>query len=810
MPCYSAAHLQKPHNTNIINQPREVGHHRVKEPIIITYCFLHRFVNLSQLQASLYQLQSIVLHHQFISNPRLNPGASVTAAVFHSDYLVHITMRALRSLGYTGVAGRVCRGRLLPCWRDCLMERRASRIHRLFLHILQPINVGASGHLRGITGIPANMGHPPGYNGSFVNRVSSLCVDGNKGMASLMVSHTACKATDIAGLIPLLDPDAAAPDPAHPNIDDDAPPRHGPESLDLRRHRQDPEEEAPTRAEVGGLGGQGGPTIPGNEASGGEREVWMEAAAAQVTREQGKKNVWNSRENFSLCFLLVRRPQLRRGHPPLGYGRRRMEAADRSMDDLCDALMVEEILPRLSPKSLICLGCVSRRYNAMVTDPDFSARYWLRAGVFIQPLAHSGREPRPLFLSSSGGVLCSPATSAESMFGADLAFLPAPSAREKAYLRPFGASYCIRSTDVVMHSAAGLLLAAWMALPELPCPPAEWQSGLLRVDTDGDAAKKPNKFQVLLFNHPFQWRKPGGCFDLRLFSSDTGQWKTIQLHPPIHVADGLPDWTPIGQSGRAYCIVRIEFHDHAILYSSDEHSVDVIRLPTGIGTSLESRQLESSFFFPSCAEAARDDSAGGGPLPLLSFSFLTPLLFHLSSSGGAIRHTSSPGPLPATSTHKVCPNLLFTSCCAKRSSPNPSADLYNPLALTLWVGPMTHWVVPARSHPYLPLPSPPLPHAAVLTFLPLPTPVASPTARRPSSLPPRRRRRPSLPPSSFPAGTRVRPSDPLQTGRTSPILPLSHLSVSVLLRRRRRPIRDAFTVPEHPRGIPEPSLPFLL
>ncbi|KAF8696688.1 hypothetical protein HU200_036312 [Digitaria exilis] len=263
-----------------------------------------------------------------------------------------------------------------------------------------------------------------------------------------------------------------------------------------------------------------------------------------------------------------------------------MEAADRSMDDLCDALMVEEILPRLSPKSLICLGCVSRRYNAMVTDPDFSARYWLRAGVFIQPLAHSGREPRPLFLSSSGGVLCSPATSAESMFGADLAFLPAPSAREKAYLRPFGASYCIRSTDVVMHSAAGLLLAAWMALPELPCPPAEWQSGLLRVDTDGDAAKKPNKFQVLLFNHPFQWRKPGGCFDLRLFSSDTGQWKTIQLHPPIHVADGLPDWTPIGQSGRAYCIVRIEFHDHAILYSSDEHSVDVIRLPTGIGTSV--------------------------------------------------------------------------------------------------------------------------------------------------------------------------------------------------------------------------------
>ncbi|KAF8670998.1 hypothetical protein HU200_050276 [Digitaria exilis] len=193
------------------------------------------------------------------------------------------------------------------------------------------------------------------------------------------------------------------------------------------------------------------------------------------------------------------------------------------------------------------------------------------------------------------------------MFGADLAFLPAPSAREKAYLRRFGASYCARGTDVVMHSAAGLLLCSrgrihpvhfyvcnpvsgqWVALPELPCPSEEWQSGLLRVHTDdGDAAKKPNKFQVLLMNHPLHWRTPGGCFDLRLFSSDTGQWKTIQLQPPSPILDGFPDWSSIGQSTGTVCwIASIEGEDHATLYNSDEHSVvGVIRLPHVIGNGI--------------------------------------------------------------------------------------------------------------------------------------------------------------------------------------------------------------------------------
>jgi hypothetical protein len=34
--------------------------------------------------------------------------------------------------------------------------------------------------------------------------------------------------------------------------------------------------------------------------------------------------------------------------------------------------------------------------------------------------------------------------------------------------------------------------------------------------------------------------------------------------------------------------------------------------------------------------------------------------------------TSSPRPLPATSTQQVCLILLFCSFCAKRSTPNPN------------------------------------------------------------------------------------------------------------------------------------------
>ncbi|KAL6615053.1 hypothetical protein ACP70R_037323 [Stipagrostis hirtigluma subsp. patula] len=212
-------------------------------------------------------------------------------------------------------------------------------------------------------------------------------------------------------------------------------------------------------------------------------------------------------------------------------------ASDASMDVLCDTLMAEEILPRLLPKSLICLGAVSRRYHALTLRPDFAARYWPRAGVFFQPARCYYDEGRPRFLTVSGSGAQAPAT--ESFFGADLSFLPGPSAREKDYLRRVGARHSAQSGIVLMHSTAGLLLCSrgrirpvhfyvcnpvtwqWVALPELPWPPHQWQSGLLTLRTNRDGAIEG--FKVVLFNQPMHWREEDGCLDLRLFSSGTGQ-----------------------------------------------------------------------------------------------------------------------------------------------------------------------------------------------------------------------------------------------------------------------------------------------
>ena len=40
-----------------------------------------------------------------------------------------------------------------------------------------------------------------------------------------------------------------------------------------------------------------------------------------------------------------------------------------------------------APKSLLRLGAASRRYRALARSPDFAARYWRRAGAFLQPAA---------------------------------------------------------------------------------------------------------------------------------------------------------------------------------------------------------------------------------------------------------------------------------------------------------------------------------------------------------------------------------------------------------------------------------------
>ncbi|TVU34191.1 hypothetical protein EJB05_16022, partial [Eragrostis curvula] len=268
------------------------------------------------------------------------------------------------------------------------------------------------------------------------------------------------------------------------------------------------------------------------------------------------------------------------------------ESADGSMDALCDTLMVEEILPRLPPESLVRLGAASRRYKALSVLPDFAARYWQRAGVFFY--SHPWHRPR-FFPGRHHETDSMPGSSS-----ADLSFLPGPSAREKAHLRR-GVDHP-DSAVAIMHSAlGGLLLCSrgrlspvhfyvcnpvtrqWVALPELPWQPREWQSGLLTLhatadDDDGDGAgekkMKPKHFRVVLFNHPMHWREPGGCIYLRLFSSDTGQWKATQLQPLVIHSSVYGH--SLGPRGTAYWIAM---KDQAVAYDSVHHTVRVIQLP---------------------------------------------------------------------------------------------------------------------------------------------------------------------------------------------------------------------------------------
>ncbi|TVU34197.1 hypothetical protein EJB05_16028, partial [Eragrostis curvula] len=273
------------------------------------------------------------------------------------------------------------------------------------------------------------------------------------------------------------------------------------------------------------------------------------------------------------------------------------------MDLLCDTIMVEEILPRMHPISILRLGAASRRYNALVRDPDFAAGYWQRAGIFFQRSSWPAARP-PLFLTGDDDDEEEeddwPEPATEYMFGEDLGFLPGPSAAEKAYLRSVGSADNAGNVVNIMHSAAGLLLCSrgitlpmhfyvcnpvtcqWVALPELPWIPHQWRSGLLTVDTDEDAATASSnlkRFQVVLFNHPMHWLKPGGCIDLKLFSSDTGQWKVMQLQPPIRIEEPPYSWSPIlVQSGTAYWIM-LKAKDRAVAYNSVNHSVRFVGLP---------------------------------------------------------------------------------------------------------------------------------------------------------------------------------------------------------------------------------------
>ncbi|KAL6615102.1 hypothetical protein ACP70R_037372 [Stipagrostis hirtigluma subsp. patula] len=290
------------------------------------------------------------------------------------------------------------------------------------------------------------------------------------------------------------------------------------------------------------------------------------------------------------------------------------------LDEMCDTLLVEEILPRLPPKHLFRLRAVSRRFNALAVSrrfnalavsPEFAARYWHRprAGVFFQPLEQPDEFP-PRFLSD-------PATghddgaAIELVSGAELAFLPGPSAREEAYLRRV--DVVNTGSVVAVHSAAGGLLLCsrgrvctvhyyvcnqvtvsqthayptvtwqWVALPEFLPLTCREQCGHLTVSSSGgDNGTAAERFRVVIVNHPSNWVEPGGQLDLRVFSSDTGRWEAKQVPSPIlsDHAFGLPP--NLGRSGISYWMSS---GDEAIAFissgsGSDDANDSIVQLIT--------------------------------------------------------------------------------------------------------------------------------------------------------------------------------------------------------------------------------------
>ncbi|CAM0879899.1 unnamed protein product [Alopecurus aequalis] len=173
------------------------------------------------------------------------------------------------------------------------------------------------------------------------------------------------------------------------------------------------------------------------------------------------------------------------------------------------------------------------------------------------------------------------------MLAADLAFMPrlptVPRGRAESDMEIF-----------IVHATAGLLLCSrgkympvqyyvcnpvtwqWVALPDLPWPP-EYMSGLLSVTNNGDGSI--NCFQVVLFNHPRHWNRfGGGCLDLKVFSSVTGQWEAKQIWPPTPIDVVACGSTFLGQSGTAYWIGYNPMN-RLIAYNCLHHTIQVLPLP---------------------------------------------------------------------------------------------------------------------------------------------------------------------------------------------------------------------------------------
>ncbi|KAM0909091.1 hypothetical protein ACQ4PT_015039 [Festuca glaucescens] len=235
------------------------------------------------------------------------------------------------------------------------------------------------------------------------------------------------------------------------------------------------------------------------------------------------------------------------------------------MDLLC-ANIVEEILRRLPAKYLHRVRAVSRRYNDLVLSPGFVARYWQShsphlCGVFLQteslirPWGHF-----PDFLAGS------PRPSAmESMFASDLGFLP-HLPESQLQVETMGDARKI----LIVHSTAGLLLCCRgrnNVVQYYICNPVSWQ-------------------WVSLPELPV-WHLVGGYLDLKVFSSDTGQWRAMTIRSPHLDVDGYLSLF-LGQSGTVYS-AGYRAKDKIIAYNCNRNSIQVFPLPDSVPDSPNNR-----------------------------------------------------------------------------------------------------------------------------------------------------------------------------------------------------------------------------
>ncbi|RLM93949.1 hypothetical protein C2845_PM08G16760 [Panicum miliaceum] len=225
-------------------------------------------------------------------------------------------------------------------------------------------------------------------------------------------------------------------------------------------------------------------------------------------------------------------------------------ASSASMDALCDTLLVEEILPRLPPKSLLRLGATSRRYEALARSLGFAARYWRRAGAFLQPAAEQpGVFPR---------FLTAPA-------------MPGGGARARGSTWP-AARYFVCNPVTRQQTA----------LPELRDLCFKPRCGLLTVaaaaGTDGGGHGAAPRFQVVVIE---EWQIEDTFLGLKIFSSDTGTWRSrmasLYRYSSLPFEHDFRRRPALGQSGAAYWIQRDG--RTAIAYDSAGDSLRVIHLP---------------------------------------------------------------------------------------------------------------------------------------------------------------------------------------------------------------------------------------